>query len=142
MLGTLEELQVSHGILPNVWGLVTAENQKQLNERVPYLLQCPLAVRGVSIEPMLGAMDVSPYLWTLEDKRFGDVGPIRPPLNWIIAGAETGPGARPMDPDWARGAGVPFFFKKMSKKAPIPNDLMIREWPLTTTYQLCYNENS
>jgi len=57
-------------------------------------------------------------------------------LDWLIVGGETGPGARPMNPDWARqvrdqckAAGVPFFFKKMSNKAPIPDDLMIRQWP-------------
>lgn len=57
-------------------------------------------------------------------------------IGWVIAGAETGPGARPMNPDWARSlrdqcqaAEVPFFFKKMSNGAPIPEDLQIREWP-------------
>jgi protein gp37 len=52
-------------------------------------------------------------------------------LNWIIVGGETGPGARPMDPDWARGvrdqcaaAGVPFFFKRMGQGQPTPG-----EWP-------------
>lgn len=57
-------------------------------------------------------------------------------INWVIAGAETGPNARPMNPEWARSlrdqcraADVPFFFKKMSGGAPIPDDLMVREWP-------------
>ena len=57
-------------------------------------------------------------------------------INWLICGGETGPGARPMHPDWARSlrdqtrqAGVPFFMKQMSRKEPIPDDLMIREYP-------------
>lgn len=57
-------------------------------------------------------------------------------LDWIICGGESGPKARPMHPDWARStrdqckaAGVAFFMKQMSKKAPIPEDLMIREFP-------------
>ena len=57
-------------------------------------------------------------------------------LDWIICGAETGPGARYMDPQWARDlrdqcreAGVPFFFKKMSKGAETPNNLQVREFP-------------
>ena len=63
-------------------------------------------------------------------------GPTYPGLDWIIVGGESGPGARPMHPDWARSlrdqcraAGVPFFMKQMAKKAPIPSDLLVREWP-------------
>jgi len=55
-------------------------------------------------------------------------------IDWLIMGGESGPGARPMNPEWARSvrdqckaAGVPFFFKQMSGKQPIPKDLMIKE---------------
>lgn len=55
---------------------------------------------------------------------------------WVICGGESGPGARPMHPDWARSlrdqcqaVDVPFFMKQMTKKAAIPNDLLIREYP-------------
>jgi protein gp37 len=57
-------------------------------------------------------------------------------LNWIICGGESGPRARPMNPDWARSlrdqcqqAGVPFFMKQMTRKAEIPADLLVREFP-------------
>lgn len=59
-------------------------------------------------------------------------------LDWIALGGETGPGARPMNPDWARSikdqcneAGVPFFFKQMGSawKGATPPDLMVRELP-------------
>ena len=57
-------------------------------------------------------------------------------LDWVICGGETGANARPMNPDWARAlrdqckvCGVPFFFKQMAKKQPIPDDLFIREFP-------------
>jgi len=60
-------------------------------------------------------------------------------LDWVIVGGETGPGARYMNPDWARSirdvcqnSGIPFFMKQMSNKAPIPDDLMIREYPDAT----------
>ncbi len=60
----------------------------------------------------------------------------RPGIEWVIVGGETGPGARPMNPDWARDirdqcqeAGVPFFFKQMSGRQTIPDDLQIREIP-------------
>ena len=122
MLDSIEELQVSHGILPNVWLGVTAENQVRANERILWLRECQAVVRFVSIEPMLGPVRVLPT-WLLD-------------IDWVIVGGETGPGAREMNPDWARNVrdrcqatGVPFFFKQMSNKAPIPDDLMIREWP-------------
>ena len=64
----------------------------------------------------------------------------REKLSWVIVGGESGPNARPMHPDWARSirdqcqaAGVPFFMKQMTKKAPIPDDLQIREWPHADT---------
>jgi protein gp37 len=136
MLDTVELLQVSHGILPNVWLGVTAENQKRANERIPLLLQTPAAVRFVSIEPLLDPVDIEGALgFSFLDPTYGYHYEV-PAVNWIIVGGETGPGARPMHPDWARGvrdqctvAGVRFFFKQMSRKAPIPDDLMIREWP-------------
>ena len=59
-----------------------------------------------------------------------------PGLDWVVCGGESGPGYRPMDPDWARSirdqckqAGVPFFMKQMAGKARIPWDLLIREYP-------------
>jgi len=121
----------------NVWGMVTVENQDQM-WRIEELLQTPFAVRGVSCEPLLGAIDISPYLsceWhagSMVEPRKGTIGGkpmpaarLRPSLSWVIVGGESGPGARPMHPDWARGlqgqcqaAGVPFFFKQMGGWVP------------------------
>lgn len=139
--------------LSNVWLGVTAENQKRADERIPLLLQCPAAVRFVSIEPMLEKIDlpdihvlgVHHQLTTGHQVLFGSAYGKRAEcltcgvlhgLDWVIVGGETGPGARTMDPGWAREikrqcqeAGTPFFFKQMSKKAPIPDDLMVRQWP-------------
>lgn len=91
----------------NVWLGVTAENQQRADERIPILLQIPAAVRFVSIEPMLGPV-VIPEEWP----------------DWIICGGETGPGARPIHPDWVRSlrdqcqaAGTPFFFKSWGEWA-------------------------
>ena len=63
----------------------------------------------------------------------GDIGPR---IDWIIAGGESGKNARPMSEAWARSirdqcraAGTAFFMKQMTKRAPIPDDLMIREFP-------------
>jgi len=131
------------GPLPNVWGLITAENQDRLNERVPYLLRCPFVVRGVSIEPMLGAIDISAFYPPYDWGRFPDQGDgVTYPfdgLDWVIAGGESGPGARPMHPDWARGirdqcqaAGVPFFFKQWGANPnPWCNEAAAAGWDYT-----------
>lgn len=115
--------------LPNVWLGVTAENQETADERIPILLNTPAAVRFVSCEPLLSSIEFQPG-WLLP------ISPTTTKIGQVIVGAETGPGARHMVSNWARDirddcrdAGVPFFMKKMSRGAPIPDDLMIREYP-------------
>jgi protein gp37 len=125
--------------LPNVWLGVSVEDQKRADERIPHLLETPAAVRFISAEPLLGPIDLftinrTPPLGSMsaipcDGENFTS-------LDWVIAGGESGPGARLMHPDWARGlrdqcaaAGLPFFMKQMTKKGPIPDDLMIRKWP-------------
>ena len=116
--------------LPNVWLGVTAENQETADARIPLLLQTLAAVRFVSCEPLLEPVEIrKSWLYPYDKDHPGKI-------DWVIVGAETGPGARPMHPDWARDvrdqcqeAGVPFFFKKMSGRQPIPDDLQIREMP-------------
>jgi protein gp37 len=100
--------------LPNVWLGVTAENQEQADKRIPVLLRTPAAKRYVSIEPMLGQVCLNAI--DALDGRHVKSGPS---INWVICGGESGPGARPMHPKWARllrdecqSAGVPFFFKQ------------------------------
>jgi protein gp37 len=75
---------------PNVWLGVTVENQKRADERVPLLMKIPAAVRFVSVEPMLGPVDLS--CWLASGK-----------LSWVIAGPETGPRRRPFDEAWLDG---------------------------------------
>lgn len=122
--------------LPSVWLGVTTENQQRANERIPLLLQCPAAVRFVSVEPMLGPVDIRGALgFSFSDAHEGFLYDV-PAVDWIIVGGETGAGARPMDPGWARSvrdqckaAGIPFFIKKVFPKKPVPADLFIREYP-------------
>lgn len=109
--------------LPNVWIGVSVEDQKTADERIPWLLKTPAAVRFVSYEPALGLVDfIGPWPKTIHDRDWllGDPG-----LDWIIAGGESGPGARPAHPDWFRSvrdqcqeAGVPFFFKQWGEWFP------------------------
>ena len=123
--------------LSNVWMGVTAEDQQRANERIPDLLATPAAVRFVSIEPMLGAIDLEYPASLFPDGPRGccsghDCGctgrPIDPPLiygvDWVICGGESGPNARTMRSSWVRGlrdqcaaAGVPFFFKQWEKRS-------------------------
>jgi protein gp37 len=102
--------------LPNVWLGVSAENQQWADARIPVLLDTPAAVRFVSAEPLLGPINLDP--WRNPDGT-GSRGPADSRLDWVIAGGESGRGARPMHPDWARNirdqcqrAGVAFLFKQ------------------------------
>lgn len=115
--------------LPNVWIGVTVENQKAADERIPLLLKTPAAIRFISIEPMIGAVDLE-NIRQYNDKgkhiaSFQVLEPIancddsnRPALDWVILGGETGHNARPMHPDWVNKIKdvclkykTPFFFK-------------------------------
>lgn len=123
--------------LPNVWHLVSVENQEQANIRIPELLKLWNAspgwpVLGVSVEPMLEKINLRKYLvgpcWKCGHEHWNTGGALGrhccrcdadayyPGLSWIIASCETGPNARPMELSWARelrdqcqAAGVPFF---------------------------------
>ena len=108
---------------PNIYLGVSVENQQTADERIPILLQIPAAKRFVSVEPMLGPVDLrrNAYIPWIPHS-------VRPPhkpnpntyLDWVIAGCESGSNRRPADIDWFRSlrdqcveAGVPFFLKQM-----------------------------
>lgn len=100
----------------NVWLGTTVENQTMADLRIPILLSIPgIKVRFLSMEPLLGPVDIS--RWT--DMTAGGRFHAEPILDWIIAGGESGPKARPSHPDWFRSlrdqcgaAGVPLFLKQ------------------------------
>jgi protein gp37 len=123
--------------LPNVWLGVSAERQQEADERIPELLNTPAAIRFISAEPLLGQIDLSPWLPFVEsdpsDPRMvlaetpvaGGIDIEQQVLDWVIAGGESGRQARAMHPNWARAlrdqcaaAGVPFFFKQWGEWAP------------------------
>ena len=107
--------------LPNVWLGTSVEDQERANERIPHLLRCPAAVRWLSMEPMLGAVDLQVSLaFAIMEGLGGERG-----LDWVVVGGESGTHVRPMHPDWARSlrdqcqaAGVPFFFKQWGEWEP------------------------
>jgi len=116
--------------LPNVWLGATVVNQAEADRDVPKLLRTPAAVRFLSVEPMLGPINLTsvPVGGGHGHHEFDPIitgNALRradreaPHLHWVICGGESGPKARPMHPDWARSlrdqcadAGVPFLFKQ------------------------------
>lgn len=120
----------------NVWLGVSVEDQATADHRIPLLLKAPAAVRWISAEPLLGPLNFrwSPYPheaagetyreYLERNGRYGEFEALHK-LDWVVVGGESGPGARPMHPDWARSlrdqcvrAGVPFLFKQWGEWAP------------------------
>ncbi|WP_321967620.1 phage Gp37/Gp68 family protein [Burkholderia cepacia] len=142
----------------NVWLGATIVNQAEADRDIPKLLAVPARVRFLSMEPLLGPVDLTDIsdghaeasiprdYWTdIDDddsppavghnaltgerwQRFGDWHQTGARVDWVIVGGESGAGARPMHPDWARSlrdqcaaAGVPFLFKQWGEWAPGEN---------------------
>lgn len=126
------EAEIDDGpVLPNVWLGISAERQKEADERIPDLLATPAAVRFVSAEPLIGPIDLTkinhhgafedqfhgdkrPHLDALRGEIFGDgefeygrgglsINGTQPFIGWVIVGGESGPGHRPMEETWAAG---------------------------------------
>jgi len=142
----------------NVWIGTSVEDQKTADERIPILLQIPAAVRFVSYEPALGPVDFIPYTghqvhcckcrWHRTEMNIMPQGKdwwcpecssicyTTSGIHQIIFGGESGPRKRPVDLAWAyevrdncKETGTAFFMKQVDKVQPIPDDLMIREFP-------------
>ncbi|KVU85130.1 hypothetical protein WK75_27665 [Burkholderia ubonensis] len=144
---------------PNVWLGATIVNQAEADRDIPKLLAVPARVRFLSMEPLLGPVDLTDIsdghadrsiprdYWTDMDdddsppavghnvltgerwQRFGDWRQTGARVDWVIVGGESGHGARPMHPDWARSlrdqcasAGVAFHFKQHGEWAPGSGD--------------------
>jgi protein gp37 len=101
----------------NVWLGTTVENQDSAKKRIKYLLKfTEPAVRFLSCEPLLGSLDLSPWLGPQKEAR----------LDWVIAGGESGAGSRPMNPEWVidlqaqcERSKVAFHFKQWGHWAPL-----------------------
>lgn len=147
--GTLEQHPFNNELkVPsNVWLGVSVEDHERALLRIPDLLATPAAVRWLSCEPLLGPIfltDIAdggstvldPECWGDCDcsslfgydpgcRRNGGDGTLVRKIDWVVAGGESGRGARPMDAEWARtlrddcqNAGVPFFFKQWGAYVP------------------------
>lgn len=125
-------LWLSDVVAPNVWYGTTVEDQARADERIPQLLAVPAAVRFLSVEPLLGPVDLRPYLdgstrWSVRTNATN--------VDWVIVGGESGPGARPCDVAWIRSivdrcidAGVPVFVKQIGA-FPVTANANLDDWP-------------
>lgn len=113
---------------PNVWLGISVVNQTEADRDIPKLLEIPAAMRWLSMEPLLGPVVLpTGFVW----------------LDWVIVGGESGPNARPMNPEWVyalhaqctdRAMGVPFFFKQWGgttadKGGFLLNGIEVKEQP-------------
>lgn len=115
----------------NVWIGTSVENQEMANKRIPKLLSIPAKVRFLSCEPLLGAVNLD-----FGAPRQRNANSYHAEIHWVICGGESGPDARPMNPNWARSlrnqcadAGVPFLFKQWGEWVGLPDDADSMEEP-------------
>lgn len=104
----------------NVWLGTTVEDQKMADLRIPTLLSIPATKHFLSCEPLLGFVTIARWMDRTAKGRFH----AEPIIDWVIAGGESGGGARISNPEWFRAlrdecqeAGVPFHFKQWGAQA-------------------------
>lgn len=154
-MAEFDRRHLRNGFPSNIWVGVTVENQKRADERVRKLLRVRATVRWVSLEPMLGPVDLGciPYQgdtqyyldvlrgrYSTSPSGYGNIFAFGlaslNKVSWVVVGAESGPNRRPFDLDWARqvrddclAANVPFFYKQGSHLYPGRNDKLDgRRW--------------
>ena len=124
--------------LQNIWIGVSCENQQTAEERIPALLQTPALKRVVSIEPMLGEIDISCFLNAWHECSYNVEK-----IDCVIVGCESGPKRRPCKVEWiesivdqCKTASVPCYVKQMEIGGKVchdinkfPKHLIIREYP-------------
>lgn len=137
-----------HYPLSNAWLGTSVETQRYADLRIPHLLATPAAVRWLSIEPLLGPVDLTPWLRRISDEA-REASPYEwdtsHRIDWVVVGGESGRGARPMEREWAqdiveqcRHWGVPVFVKQLGTVLggknhhdieTFPAGLQVREYP-------------
>jgi len=161
VLGGTSGAGLSAPPLPNVWLGVSAEDQQRAEERIPALLQTPAAVRFLSLEPLLGGIDLEPLQcdmcggfdvhqegdsqpWCVECDHEMGVAPWLDVegIDWVIVGGESGPGARPCDVagvlsivQQCKASGVAAFVKQVGAVPRLTGPCSLDEWtnPCTVT---------
>jgi protein gp37 len=157
--------------LPNVWIGTSIANQTDADKNIPHLLQIPAAVRFLSIEPLIGPVNLSAIArhttgykepsmaeTSIDALRGSGTYPSHltgipidvefEPIQWVIVGGESGPGARPCNVEWIRSiqaqciaAGVPVFTKQLGAKPFVPLSYVggieshpMMQWPASVTW--------
>lgn len=149
----------------NIWIGTSVENQEQADKRIPELLRVPAAVRFLSMEPLLGKVALDngqvSYLTCASTHQCAAQDCTCPPyhgIDWVIAGGESGPQARPMQAEWAldirrqcEESSTAFFMKQMgtawakanraksskgADPAEWPAELRVRTWPVVSPERL------
>lgn len=112
----------------NVWLGTTVENQVWANKRIPEILSVPARIRFLSCEPLLGSLDLSFFTTSKNSK-----------IHWVIAGGESGPHSRPMNPEWLRNlrnqcalSGIAFHFKQWGHW--VPEELLTEKQKRVTVF--------
>jgi protein gp37 len=152
---------VAQGLAGHIWLGISAEDQAAYDARWPYLQDTPAAVRIISAEPLLGPIQFrcvacrgSGFDQLNHSKCLACSGDTPSQPNWVIAGGESGPLARPCHPDWFRNlrdqcvlAGIPFFFKQWGEwrgfswradgnQPKIPGARAYVHWPVDGGYRI------
>jgi protein gp37 len=119
-IGNVNPMTCRRPLPQNVWLGATIVNQDEANRDIPKLLAIPAKVRFISCEPLLSAIDLGRHIGAGEQEYGWCRG-----VDWVIAGGESGPRARPSHPDWFRllrdqcsNARVPFLFKQWGEYVP------------------------
>ena len=144
--------------LKNVWIGTSVEDQKAADERIPFLLKVPAAVRFLSCEPLISSVDLNINIDVLKWSGYNKLNvltgvltnnsrnstcatPLMTTINWVIVGGESGNNAAPMHPDWVRtirnqceAAGVPFFFKQWGTWLPTTMPLVSSQIAILPQY--------
>jgi protein gp37 len=153
LLGETEDQDINDGAciaqqwlygspMPNIWLMTSVENQQYADRRIPELLKIPAVVRGLSVEPLLGPVDLDISRWGScyheghsGRDRDADHRECACHLDWVIIGGESGPQARPCQLEWVRhlvhqckAAGVACFVKQLGTKPVHGNPHDDRSW--------------
>lgn len=129
---------VGKSFIDRYWWGITAENQERLEERAPQLMQTGAYQKWISLEPLLGPINIVPWLLTEHQKRGFDNQYIPPArdwqyrdrFDWVVVGAESGPQRRPCKLEWVetiveqcRESGVPVFVKQLDINGKLVTDI-------------------
>lgn len=148
----LDYCSLADPFLHNVWLGVSVEDQKTADERIPILLQVPAAVRFVSVEPLLGPVDLYRGGFSFLERLQSPSGKQYLKVDWVIVGGESGPNARPCKVSWIRSlveqckeVNVPVFVKQLGSNCIDRNDAGFEgdtsdSWPMGSRFEQEYSE--